>query len=98
MALAAKAVQARDDDDDEADSRGHGFCTATAQLLFKACGFEARDDLYIAKGHCINVGDAVEPARCLREAKEARSEAGKFCGEQLEWRRGGLQRARRAAL
>jgi hypothetical protein len=76
---------ARDDDDDE--PRDRGFCSATARLVFGACGFEARDDDLLARAKCINVADARDRAQCLADAREARSEAAKTCRAQLEARR-----------
>jgi hypothetical protein len=86
-ATAAQGRDDRDDDDDDPEFRGPGICSATAQLQFKACGFEARDDFYVAKAKCINIADARERASCHHEARQARTEVGSFCREQLEWRR-----------
>jgi hypothetical protein len=87
LALAAAAVPARDDDDDDAEPRDRGYCTATAKLLFSACGFEARDDQLVARAKCINLSDARERAQCLADARDARIEAGKTCRAQLDGRR-----------
>ena len=87
LALVATAAQARDDDDDDAEPRNGGFCSTTAKLLYSACGFEKKDDHYVAKAKCINFADAGERSRCLSEAKQARAEAAKLCREQLDGRR-----------
>ena len=88
LALMATAVQARDDDDDgDPDPRDRGYCTATAKLLFSACGFESKDDHFVTRAKCINVGDARERNQCLSDARLARSEAGKKCREQFDGRR-----------
>ncbi len=89
LLLSAGAALARDDDDDDhdADPRDRGYCTATARLLSTACGYEAKDDLYVAKAKCINLSDARERGQCLLEARQTRSEASMACRRQLEWRR-----------
>jgi hypothetical protein len=85
VAFGAPSAQARDDDDDE--PRDRGYCTATAKLVFSACGFEARDDLMLAKAKCINVSDARDRAQCLTDARDAHKEKGASCRAQLEGRR-----------
>ena len=87
LALAATAVHARDDDDPE--PRDRGYCSATARLLFSACGFEAQDDLFVAKAKCINLADSHARTQCLGDARQARAEAGTACRAQLDWRRAG---------
>lgn len=88
MTLAASTVQARDDEpDQDAEPRDRAYCTATARLLFNACGFETQGDGLVAKAKCINLNDARERSQCLRDARQSRSEAGKDCREQLDWRR-----------
>jgi hypothetical protein len=85
LAGAATAAQATDDDDHE--PRDRGYCTATAKLIYNACGFEARDDLMLAKAKCINLSDANQRGKCLADAREALREAGASCRAQLEGRR-----------
>jgi hypothetical protein len=85
LACAATAVQAGDDDDNE--PRDRGYCTATAKLLYSACGFEARDDLMLAKAKCINVSDARDRAQCLSDARDEHKDNGQSCRAQLEGRR-----------
>jgi hypothetical protein len=88
LACASTAVQAANDgDDDDHEPRDRGYCTATAKLVFGACGFEARDDLMLAKAKCINVSDARDRAQCLADAREAHKENGQSCRAQLEARR-----------
>ncbi len=89
LALAAVAQPARagDDDDDDRDDRRGAYCSATANLLHRACGFEARDDLHVARAKCINIGDAADRAGCHKEAREARREAHETCRAQFETRR-----------
>jgi hypothetical protein len=87
LTFAVSAAQANDSDDDDHEPRDRGYCTATAKLVFSACGFEARDDLMLAKAKCINVSDARDRAQCLADAREARKENGQTCRAQLETRR-----------
>jgi hypothetical protein len=86
LACASPAVQAGDDDD-EAEPRAGGYCTATARLLFAACGAETRDDHLVAKAKCINIADARDRAQCLADAREARKEAAQTCRARLDGRR-----------
>jgi hypothetical protein len=87
LTLAATAAHARDDDDDnDPEPRDRAYCTATAKLLFNACGFETKDDWFVAKAKCINRNDARERSQCLSDARQARGEAGKHCREQREGR------------
>jgi hypothetical protein len=87
LALAAGAAQARDDDDEDPEPRNGAYCTTTAKLLHSACGFEAKDDHFVARAKCINVSDARERAQCLAEAKQARAEAAQKCRAQFDGRR-----------
>jgi hypothetical protein len=87
LACAVTAVQAGDGDDDDHEPRDHGYCTATAKLVFSACGFEARDDLSLAKAKCINLSDANDRRQCLADAREAHKEVGATCRAQFDGRR-----------
>jgi len=85
LALATAPSHARDDANPETGDRK--FCSATAALMFSACGFETKSDDLVAQAKCINVADANERTRCLAEAKQARTEAGQLCSAQLSSRR-----------
>jgi len=87
LGLAATAVHARDHADGDPEPQDRRYCSATARLLYTACGFEAQDDDFVAKAKCINLADASERTQCLSEAREARAEAGQACRAQLDWRR-----------
>ena len=86
LALAAPVALATNDDDDD-EVRGRGACTATAQLMFKACGHEASDDYYLARAKCENVADARARAECVAEARRTRKEENGQCRARLDWRR-----------
>lgn len=86
MCLMSGAAFARDDDEDDDDNedrdRRGGFCSQTAKLLFRSCGFEAQDDFFKARAICLNVSDQVEREECLADATTARNESRQLCGEQ----------------
>lgn len=87
-ALAAPGAAARDDDDShDADPPDRRYCTMTAGLLHIACGFEARDDLFVTQAKCLNIGDARERTTCRQEAREALREARETCRSQFDGRR-----------
>ncbi len=85
LACASMAAQARDDDD--AESGSGGYCTATAKLVYSACGLEARDDLMLARAKCINVSDVRDRAQCLADIRSAHKENGQTCRAQFDARR-----------
>ncbi len=87
LGLAAGHARAGDrpgDDDQEADGR---YCTATAKLMHTACGFETKDDYFVGKAKCINVGDARERRACLSELRQAKTEADNECRQVFDARR-----------
>ncbi len=86
LALASGAALARDDDDDS-DPRDRAYCSTTARLMLTACTLESRDDVYKARAKCVNVSDARARTQCLREASEARAQAGTACKAQHDARR-----------
>ncbi|HSB62326.1 MAG TPA: hypothetical protein VLI67_11445, partial [Vicinamibacteria bacterium] len=62
-------------------------CSATAEALFRACGFEAQDDHAKAVAICINVSDRAARRRCFAEAEAARGDGMRLCREQRAGRR-----------
>jgi hypothetical protein len=95
LALAISLVSApalaggRDHDDDDDDRHPHkkAFCSMTAKAANKACGYEVKDDYWIAVGNCINEADADERHECFRDAREERRESNELCKAQLNARR-----------
>ena len=87
LAAATSLSFARGDDDDDRDPRDGRFCSATAAILFAACGHEVADDFLVAKAKCINLEDVRERRDCLAEAKSSRAQATQVCGKQRNWRR-----------
>ncbi len=63
------------------------YCTATAKLMHTACGFETKDDYFVGKAKCINVGDARERRACLSELRQAKTEADNECRQVFDARR-----------
>lgn len=69
------------------DSGGRGgYCSATAQTLFEACGYELRDDAATAAAKCLNLAETAERRECHAEAGQARAEAESRCRRQRQWR------------
>lgn len=64
------------------------FCTATAQSMFRACGFGTKDDYWVAAAKCINEPDGRDRKKCYVDARDAYSEGNELCGEQLDTRLG----------
>jgi hypothetical protein len=72
----------------EARMRGRTrFCTATANLQYRACRNEARDDHLTAQAICVNVGNEGDREECFDEALQERRETEGLCGEQRAARR-----------
>lgn len=90
LVLAATAALAKDDDDDDEPERR--YCSATARLLFKACGHDAEGDRLITRAKCLNIGDDGERTQCLADMKQARAESGELCHDQLQGRRAACER------
>jgi hypothetical protein len=62
-------------------------CKNTAQAVYKACRYEAQDDLWTARGNCENLLAKEERQECKNEAIEERREAREECDEQFEARK-----------
>jgi hypothetical protein len=80
--LASNLAVAKDEDDDDGDDGRGGrgdFCSQTAHLLFRSCGFEARDDFFKEQAICLNVPDNAERAQCLADATAAQNENRQLC-------------------
>jgi hypothetical protein len=71
---------------DENEIEKTAFCSKTAQIAFKACGFEVQDDYQIALGKCLNVSDSKERRKCKQEARAEKGEENELCEEQLDAR------------
>jgi hypothetical protein len=94
LLLAVPLLGARapaDDLERDLDSSG-AYCSATAAALFKACGFEVRDDAAKAAAICLNISDPEERRECRAEARDARAEGEKTCRRQKRWRLAACER------
>lgn len=69
-----------------ASASAAGRCTDTARSLFRACGFEALDDLWVASAICINLSEQPERAQCYQDAMLERREKDRLCRQQLSTR------------
>jgi hypothetical protein len=65
---------------------GGKFCSKTTNNAFIACGFEVKDDFWIARGNCNNLSDAEERRECTEETWEERIEGMELCMDQREAR------------
>jgi hypothetical protein len=61
-------------------------CLATADALFRACGFEVQDDVWVATAKCLNLEDAQERAECNTETAAERRHGERECRAQRSWR------------
>ena len=62
------------------------YCSQTTRAAFKACKNDVQDDLWEARGKCINVSDDEARAECFTEARIEKRESGALCYEQREAR------------
>lgn len=75
-----------------ADNRdsGHGWgatpCQTSASGLFKACGYDIRDDLLETRAACVHIADANERRACQTEAREGFKEGRGTCLAQVQAR------------
>jgi len=71
-----------DDDDDRRETP----CERTAETMFKACLFDAGDNLQTTIANCRNISDGDARRECREEARATRVEEVEFCGEVEEAR------------
>lgn len=83
LSLVSAPVLAGDRNDDDDDK---AFCSMTAKAAKKACGFEVKDDYWIAVGNCINESDPEERSVCFQEARTEQRDGKELCKEQLDAR------------
>jgi len=57
------------------------YCSETTSSTFKACRFEAREDLNVDSAKCINVADDSEREICEAAVEEEFTESWNLCGE-----------------
>lgn len=56
-------------------------CSKTAQVAYKACGYDVRDNYLTTQAQCLNLIDATEKATCYADAKETRQDETTYCGD-----------------
>ncbi len=69
-----------------AQNASAGFCSSTADAIFRACTNGVDDDFWIANAVCINVTNDSERSQCFTDAKESRAEDNQLCSDQLALR------------
>ena len=68
---------------------GNGkYCTQTANLVHRACGFEADDSFLRGAAACINIEDAAERQACLTGGRDDRKAGFELCSAQKTARLG----------
>ena len=80
-----------DDDDDDGEALAQDFrygmaCTATARSARRACRNDVRDDFWTTIGNCANLSDPIAASQCSDEAKDARREDRRLCGDRFRAR------------
>ncbi|WP_078119518.1 hypothetical protein [Thiosocius teredinicola] len=63
--------------------RGGSPCETTAREMYKACGFDVRDDLNVAQARCTNISDSGDRRACRDEARAAFREDAALCSDQF---------------
>ena len=63
-----------------------GYCTDTANTLFKACGYMVLDDFWVASARCINEAEQADRNQCNKAAAQERSDGNQLCRDQLDTR------------
>ncbi len=76
-------------DDDESEPSDGRTCSASVNLLFRACGHETRDDYLVAQAKCLHLADPFKRSECKGQARAARREATRHCRALKDWRSAG---------
>jgi hypothetical protein len=76
--MAAYASNDKDDDD--------SACEQSAEIMYRACRNDVRDDYLTTTANCINISSRSERRACFREARAVRAEEKEFCEEVEEAR------------
>lgn len=63
--------------------QGGSPCETTAREMYKACGFDIRDDLNVARARCTNLGDNDDRRDCQDEARKVFREDAAICSDQF---------------
>jgi hypothetical protein len=76
--MAAYASNGKKDDD--------SACEVSAEIMYKACRLDVRDDYLTTAANCVNISSRPERRACFREARALRAEEKEFCEEVEEAR------------
>jgi hypothetical protein len=76
--MAAYASNGKKDDD--------SACEVSAEIMYKACRHDVRDDYLTTAANCVNISSRPERRTCFREARALRAEEKEFCEEVEEAR------------
>ena len=68
-------------DIEEATAQG-AFCSATAEVMFRACGNQVDEDYWGGIAICVNTEDDRERASCFGDARQERTDGKQLCREQ----------------
>ncbi len=71
---------------DELSGSGR-YCTATADALHRACGYEVQDDYWTGVAKCTNEAEKADRDECHADIRASRRESLDFCRESHEGRR-----------
>jgi len=63
-----------------------GPCSAAAQSVRVACGFDIKDEYFVQLGKCLNLTDSDQRERCIALATAQRNAAPEECDAQFEAR------------
>ena len=85
LALTSMPVNATSNDDNDDDDN---YCTQTANLVYRACGFEVLDNYSLEQAKCLNESDPKDRRDCYDEARTARNDTAKLCRAQRAARLG----------
>lgn len=56
-------------------------CEETADIMYRACRYDVRDDFLTTAANCTNIADGSDRRACYREAAATRAEEMEACGE-----------------
>ena len=79
-ALGSTAAQASNGKNDDS------ACEVSAEIMYRACRNDVRDDFLTTAANCINISSSSERRACFKEARALRAEEKEFCEEVGEAR------------
>jgi hypothetical protein len=70
----------------EIQGSGSQYCSSTAALLLRACGFDTEDTYWTTVAKCTNIEDAQDRAECMSDAQDTKNEGTEECQAQYATR------------